>query len=56
MIEPTEDEKKNGWTAESLNAYRRERARASFLKVYEKPEFKPAVQNHTYNPLKWRRR
>lgn len=29
LIEPTEDEKRNGWTAESLTAYVRERKEAS---------------------------
>ena len=36
--------------------YREERERASFMSVYEKPPVKPSVQNHRYNPLKWRRR
>lgn len=55
-VKVTEDEKKNGWTDESLNAYRLERERASFVMVYVKPPVKPSMQNHRYSPLKWRRR
>ena len=54
-VKATEDEKKNGWTDETLHEYRKERDRANFQKVYNKPIVRPTVQNHTYNPLKWRR-
>ena len=55
-VKATEAEKRNGWTDESLNQYRRERDRASFMSVYEKPMKLPSVQNHRYSPLKWRRK
>lgn len=55
-VKATEAEKLNGWTDDSLNAYRRERAHASFMTVYIKPVKRPSVQNHRYSPLKWRGR
>jgi len=55
-VKATEDEKRNGWTDESLNKYRHEREQASFMTVYIKPKPRPSVQNHKYSPLKWRRR
>lgn len=53
-VKATEEEKRNGWTDTSLNQYRMERERASFLTVYVKPPRRPSVQNHRYRPLKWR--
>lgn len=52
-VKATDEEKKNGWTDESLNAYRMERERASFMSVYIKPVKRPSVQNHRYSPFKW---
>jgi len=54
-VKATEDEKRNGWTDETLNAYRRERDQASFMTVYFKEPKRPSVQNHRYHPQKWRR-
>ena len=54
-VKATEEEKRNGWTDESLNQYRREREEASFMTVYIKPPKRPSVQNHRYRPQKWRR-
>ena len=58
-IEPTEEEKKNGWTAESLTAYLAERKAAQSLGIdvnsfYRKSLQRPMAQNHKYNPLRWR--
>ena len=54
-VKATPEEKRNGWTDESLNKYRYEREQAAFMKVYVKPVLRPSVQNHRYSPLKWRR-
>ena len=58
-IEPTEEEKKNGWTAESLTLYLAERKAAQSLGIdvnsfYRKSLQRPMTQNHKYNPLRWR--
>jgi hypothetical protein len=55
-VPATEEEKRNGWTDESLHEYRRERERANAMAVYYKEPKRPVMQNHRYNPLKWRRR
>ena len=51
LIEPSEDEKRNGWTAESLTAYHAERDAAAqkSLDWQMRPKAKPAVQNHRYS-------
>lgn len=58
-VEPTEEEKKNGWTAESLTNYLAERKAAQSLGIdvnsfYRKSLKRPMTQNHKYNPLRWR--
>lgn len=57
-IEPTEDEKKNGWTAETLAKYMAERGSAQAGVVYHDPKFRPprrpSVANGKYSPHRWR--
>ena len=50
QIEPTEDEKKNGWTAETLTAYVRERDNVD----HRKPKERPVKTNSKYSPFRWR--
>ena len=57
-VEPTEEEKRNGWTTETLTKYLGERMAAQSLAVDVKSlhrRKKPTKQNHTYRPHKWRR-
>jgi len=58
-IEPTEEEKKNGWTKETLTRYLAERLAAQSLAVdvnslHRKSARKPHEQNHRYRPHRWR--
>ena len=58
-IEPTEEEKKNGWTTETLTRYLTERYAAQSLVIDVKSlsrrvARRPNTQNHKYNPRKWR--
>lgn len=60
LIEPTEDEKRNGWTAETLTQYLAERSAGQSLSVdinslHRRIARRPDVQNHRYNPHRWRR-
>ena len=59
--EPTDDERKNGWTRETLAAYRAERHAAASMKndltgKYRRELARPNRQNKgTYRPLRhWR--
>jgi len=54
-IEPTEDEKKNGWTKDKLDAYIRERERGRFLATFYREPERPHIQNYRYSPFKWGR-
>lgn len=51
---PTPEEAANGWTAESLTKYVRERNVAQANAVLFKEKAKPPVANGRYSPLKWR--
>ena len=58
-IEPTEEEKKNGWTAKTLTAYLTERVAAQSLNVdvnslQRRLARRPTEANHRYRPLRWR--
>ncbi|MDJ0896926.1 MAG: hypothetical protein QNJ92_17410 [Alphaproteobacteria bacterium] len=60
LIEPTEDEKRNGWTAETLTEYLREQKAAQALRMdphslSRRMARRPDMQNHRYSPLRWRR-
>jgi hypothetical protein len=56
QFEPTEDEKKNGWTKKSLNAYLKKRHSSQYRSVYdeERQATPPTRQNNNYNPHRWR--
>lgn len=57
LIEPTEDEKRNGWNAVTLTAYVHERDIEQRLKMdphHESRAMRPRAQNHKYNPKRWR--
>lgn len=59
LIEPTEEEKRNGWTAETLTNYLAERRAGQSLKadpnsLHRKAGNRPSVQNTTYSPHRWR--
>ena len=59
LVEPTDDEKKNGWTAETLTRYLIERRAGQSLdtdpnSLQRKMGRRPIEQDHKYNPLRWR--
>lgn len=59
LVEPTDEEKRNGWTAETLTAYLAERKAGQDLSIdvdslQRKLARRPTQQNHRYNPLRWR--
>ena len=58
-IEPTEAEKRYGWTAETLTAYHAEREAAQgqavdINSIQRQRQRRPRIQNHKYNPKRWR--
>lgn len=58
LVEPTEDEKRNGWTAESLTAYVRESQAAASLRIDPQSAMRkgpPKRANSRYNAFRWRR-
>jgi|TARA_R110000803_G_scaffold38351_1_gene82824 hypothetical protein len=52
--EPTNEEKKNGWTKETLRSYHESRNRQQMKFIHSKKVSMPGEQNHKYNPHKWR--
>lgn len=59
LIEPTDEERKNGWTAQSLTKYLGERLAGQTLAVdvnslHRRSARRANVQNNRYNPLRWR--
>lgn len=59
IIEPTDEEKNNGWDAESLAEYRAERAAAQTIEIdphstQRRLSARPAEQNNKYSPFRWR--
>jgi hypothetical protein len=59
LIEPTDEEKRNGWTAETLTEYIAERRAGQSLhadpnSLQSRIARRPAETNHTYNPHRWR--
>ena len=59
IVEPTEEEKRNGWTAETLTDYLIERNAGQSLGIdvnslHRRIARRPQVQNHKYNPRRWR--
>lgn len=58
MTELTKEERRNGWTEESLAQYRQEREVAAAERIdphSEARRVRPSRQNNCYSPLKWRR-
>lgn len=60
LVEPTDEEKKNGWTAKTLTAYLAERMAGQTLAVdvnslHRQKARRPNSQNHSYSPHRWRR-
>lgn len=58
LIEPTREERRNGWTAEALTKYHADRERAALIRVFGDPSEKKrkrlVVQNTAkFNPLRW---
>jgi len=54
-IEPTDDERRNGWTAETLAEYLASRQAALDVDPNSpQRRHRPEVQNHAYNPHRWR--
>lgn len=52
---PTEEERKNGWTSDTLTKYMHDRDLEQAHKVlYPEPKL-PSFQNNKYNPHRWRR-
>lgn len=58
-VEPTPEEARNGWTAESLGQYLAEQQAAQSLRIDPSSPFRktarPRRANGKYNPHKWRR-
>ena len=59
LIEPSAEERRNGWTAETLTAYLVERLAGQSLAVdvnslHRRLARRPAEQNHRYRPHRWR--
>lgn len=59
LIQPTEEEARNGWTAETLTEYVKRQADVQKGVIYFDPQHRqpkrPAVANGRYNPLRcWR--
>jgi len=59
-VEPTDEEKKNGWTSETLTKYLAERMAAQSLSVdidslQRQRSQRRETQNHRYNVLRWRK-
>jgi hypothetical protein len=53
LIEPTDDEIRNGWDSKSLTKYISDRETAQGEKMLSPPK-RPVTQNHRYNPHRWR--
>lgn len=58
-VEPTPDEARNGWTAETLSLYLAGREAGAAVNLdpssmHRMAARRPAVQNHRYNPRRWR--
>lgn len=59
LVEPTAEERRNGWTAKTLTAYLAERQAGQSLDVdvnslHRQAARRPSEQNHRYKPLRWR--
>lgn len=59
LVEPTDEERRNGWTAETLTAYLAERRAGQSLaadpdSLHRQTARRPGEANHRYNPHRWR--
>lgn len=57
LVEPTEDERRNGWTPESLTEYLREQRAAQSMRIDPAGEMRrqrPRAANSRYRPHRWR--
>ena len=58
LIQPTDEEAANGWTAETLTAYHAERTRAQTGVINFDEHYRPPARqggaNSLYRPLRWR--
>lgn len=58
-VEPTPDERRNGWTAETLGLYLAGRAAGAAVhldpaSMHRRAARRSSEQRHRYNPLRWR--
>lgn len=53
-IELTAEEKKNGWTEESLEKYFKDREKAQAAVVLSDKQQRSRYANNKYSPLQWR--
>lgn len=61
LVEPTADEKRNGWDAEELTKYLAEQQAAASLRIHphslrNRVDRRGFRQVSKYNPFRWRRR
>tara|TARA_R110002020_G_scaffold471044_1_gene697452 strand:- start:7167 stop:7346 length:180 start_codon:yes stop_codon:yes gene_type:complete len=54
QYEPTDEEKRNGWTKSTLKAYILGRQKEQANNIFKKKLMRPMEQNHRYRPHKWR--
>lgn len=59
LVQPTADEARNGWTAETLTAYLQEQQASASLRAdmgsaMRRQGRRPQRQNRDYRPLRWR--
>ena len=54
LIEPTAEEAKNGWTAETLTTYVAEREKARSELIVTRRPVKPRMAKSKYSPHRWR--
>ena len=59
LVEPTADEAKNGWTAETLTAYVAEQKAAQTLRIDPSSVLRrkalPKMAHERFSPFRWRR-
>jgi hypothetical protein len=53
LVEPTADEKRNGWTAETLTAYR-EQIAPEIARLFERRKPAMPTRANRYHPHRWR--
>jgi phytoene/squalene synthetase len=53
-IELTDEERKNGWTEESLAKYLADREKAQSARVLDRSPTLPKWANSQYDPMRWR--